>query len=138
MQKFLICFILLSPLNEVQRYKKDFGRSDQKGSFPGFITLLYYRNCLIFDQTLEMEIKSMFETAVVESKSLSEKPSNETLLQLYSLFKQATEGDNTNESPSNPFDFVARAKHDAWAGLNGKTQELAMEEYISLVNKLKG
>ncbi len=85
-----------------------------------------------------MDMKELFEKAVEESKGLSEKPSNETLLILYSLYKQATEGDNTTDPPSNPFDFVSRAKYEAWAGLNGKTKEEAMKEYVDLVNKLKG
>lgn len=75
--------------------------------------------------------------AVSESKSLPLKPSNETLLQLYSLYKQATEGDNSTEAPSNPFDFVAKAKFEAWSSQTGKTKEQAMEAYVSLVNKLK-
>ena len=86
---------------------------------------------------LKMEIKEQFETAVKESKSLSEKPSNETLLQLYSLYKQATEGDIAGDPPSNPFDFVAKAKYEAWSGLAGKSKETAMQEYIALVTKLK-
>jgi len=84
-----------------------------------------------------MDIKSAFETAIAESKSLSEKPSNETLLQLYSLYKQSTEGDVSGEAPSNPFDFVNKAKYDAWAALKGKTSEESMQEYVDLVNKLK-
>lgn len=85
-----------------------------------------------------MELKAQFEAAVAESKSLSSKPSNETLLLLYSLYKQSTEGDAPEEGPSNPFDFVAKAKHNAWFELKGKTSEAAMNEYISLVGKLKG
>lgn len=85
-----------------------------------------------------MDIKAQFEQAVADSKSLSEKPSNETLLQLYSLYKQSTEGDVTGEAPSNPFDFVNKAKYEAWSGLKGKAKEDAMQEYIDLVNKLKG
>lgn len=85
-----------------------------------------------------MELKAQFEEAVAESKSLSAKPSNETLLLLYSLYKQATEGDAPEEGPSNPFDFVAKAKHNAWSEQKGKTGEAAMSEYISLVGKLKG
>jgi diazepam-binding inhibitor (GABA receptor modulator, acyl-CoA-binding protein) len=85
-----------------------------------------------------MELKAQFEEAVAESKSLSAKPSNETLLLLYSLYKQATEGDSPEEGPSNPFDFVAKAKHNAWSEQKGKTGEAAMSEYISLVGKLKG
>jgi diazepam-binding inhibitor (GABA receptor modulating acyl-CoA-binding protein) len=53
------------------------------------------------------------------------------------LYKQATEGDNLNDPPANPFDFVAKAKFEAWNELAGKPKEKAMEEYIELVNKLK-
>jgi diazepam-binding inhibitor (GABA receptor modulator, acyl-CoA-binding protein) len=84
-----------------------------------------------------MELKEQFEKAVSESKSLSQKPSNESLLNLYSLYKQATQGDNTTEPPSNPFDFVAKAKYQAWSALKGKSQENAMNEYVGLVGKLK-
>ncbi len=85
-----------------------------------------------------MELKAQFEQAVAESKALPAKPSNETLLLLYSLYKQATEGNAPDEGPSNPFDFVAKAKHNAWSEQKGKTGETAMNEYISLVDKLKG
>ena len=85
-----------------------------------------------------MELKEEFEQAAAESKSLASKPSNETLLQLYSLYKQGSQGDNTAEPPSNPFDFVAKAKFDAWAALKGKTTDEAMTAYIDLVKKLKG
>ncbi|MBS1751477.1 MAG: acyl-CoA-binding protein [Bacteroidetes bacterium] len=84
-----------------------------------------------------MELKALFEQATLDSKTLSEKPSNETLLQLYSLYKQSVEGDNTTEPPSNPFDFVAKAKHEAWSALKGKSRDEAMQEYIKLVDKLK-
>lgn len=85
-----------------------------------------------------MELKEKFEQAVAESKNLPERPSNDTLLQLYSLYKQATEGDINTDPPSNPFDFVAKAKFQAWEGLKGKPKEVAMEEYMELVEKLKG
>ena len=85
-----------------------------------------------------MELKELFEKAAADSKSLSEKPSNETLLQLYSLYKQGSEGDVNVDAPSNPFDFVAKAKYEAWCGLKGKTKEDAMKEYVDLVTKLKG
>lgn len=85
-----------------------------------------------------MELKQLFEDAVAESKTLSEKPSNETLLQLYSLYKQATEGDINIDAPANPFDFVAKAKYQAWEELKGKTKDEAMHQYIDLVQKLKG
>jgi acyl-CoA-binding protein len=79
-----------------------------------------------------------FNKAVADSKTLAEKPSNETLLQLYSLYKQATIGDCDADTPSNPFDFVAKAKHNAWTELKGITKENAMQQYINLVEKLKG
>jgi acyl-CoA-binding protein len=85
-----------------------------------------------------MELKELFEKAVAESKTLSEKPSNDTLLQLYSLYKQATEGDVNTDPPANPFDFVNKAKYEAWSALKGKTKETAMQEYADLVAKLKG
>lgn len=84
-----------------------------------------------------MDIKELFQAAVANSKTLSAKPDNETLLKLYSLYKQGTEGD-AGEDSSNPFDFVAKAKYNAWAALKGQTQDTAMQAYIDLVNKLKG
>jgi acyl-CoA-binding protein len=85
-----------------------------------------------------MELKEQFEQAVAESKELPQKPSNDSLLQLYSLYKQSTEGDISADPPSNPFDFVAKAKYEAWAGQKGKTTSDAMSDYIELVKKLKG
>ncbi|MBC7830064.1 MAG: acyl-CoA-binding protein [Chitinophagaceae bacterium] len=84
-----------------------------------------------------MDVKVLFDQAAAESQNLSERPSNETLLQLYGLYKQATEGDVNVDPPSNPFDFVSRAKYDAWAGLKGQTRETAMKEYVILIDKLK-
>jgi acyl-CoA-binding protein len=83
-------------------------------------------------------MKELFEKAVADSKTLTEKPDNETLLRLYSLYKQATEGDLQGVEPSNPFDFVAKAKYKAWEALKGQTMEDAMQQYIDLVSKLKG
>jgi len=84
-----------------------------------------------------MELKEQFEHAVAQSKLLTTRPSNETLLQLYALYKQATEGDNVQEAPSNPFDFVAKAKHDAWSGLHGKQAPECMQEYVTLIETLQ-
>ncbi len=80
----------------------------------------------------------MFEAAVAESKTLTERPSNDILLQLYSLYKQATDGDAPADGPSNPFDFIGKAKHNAWAELRGKSAEDSMQGYIDIVKKLKG
>jgi diazepam-binding inhibitor (GABA receptor modulator, acyl-CoA-binding protein) len=84
-----------------------------------------------------MDLTLEFEQAASESKTLPERPSNDTLLQLYSFYKQATEGDAADEPPPNPFDFVARAKHEAWMALKGKPKDVAMRQYVDLINKLK-
>ena len=76
-----------------------------------------------------------FEKAVARSKELTKRPSNEELLLLYALYKQATEGDATGERPGG-FDFKAIAKFDAWEEQKGKTQDQAKTEYIALVEKL--
>ena len=85
-----------------------------------------------------MELKIQFEQAVTDSKTLFHKPDNATLLSLYSLYKQSTYGDVSGDGPSNPFDFVAKAKFNAWEEQKGKTKETAMQEYIDIVKKLKG
>jgi diazepam-binding inhibitor (GABA receptor modulator, acyl-CoA-binding protein) len=83
------------------------------------------------------DLAKQFEEAAEESKNLSVRPSNDTLLQLYSLYKQATDGDVNTDPPSNAFDFVAKAKYETWVRLKGKSKEAAMQEYINLVDKLK-
>ena len=77
-----------------------------------------------------------FTSAVTRSRELTSRPSNEDLLQLYALYKQATEGDVTGERPGG-FDFKAIAKYDAWADVKGKSKEQAMQEYVSLVQRLE-
>ena len=84
-----------------------------------------------------MNIQEQFEQAATRSKSLAEKPDNDVLLQLYSLYKQATEGDVNVDPPANVFDFVGKAKYNAWESLKGKSKESAMQEYVDLVGKLK-
>lgn len=82
-----------------------------------------------------MSLIDDFNVAVVKSKDLTKRPANEELLDLYALFKQASEGDNQQDRPGG-FDFKAIAKHDAWASKKGKTKDQAMQEYVSLVNNL--
>ncbi len=82
-----------------------------------------------------MELQQQFESAVTRSKELTRRPTNEELLLLYALFKQATEGDVSGARPGG-FDFKAIAKYDAWEELKGKSKELAMQDYIQLVEKL--
>jgi diazepam-binding inhibitor (GABA receptor modulator, acyl-CoA-binding protein) len=83
-----------------------------------------------------VDLKALFEQATADAKQLPAWPDNETMLQLYSLFKQATQGDASGKRPGFT-DFVGRAKYDAWAKLQGTDQEAAMQAYVDLVDKLK-
>ena len=81
------------------------------------------------------DLKKKFETAAADSKNLSERPDNATLLKIYALYKQGSVGDNTDKKPGFG-DMVGRAKWDAWNGLKGTTQEDAMQQYIDLIDAL--
>lgn len=81
------------------------------------------------------DMKDEFEQAVAASKNLPTRPDNMTMLRLYALYKQGTEGDCTQERPG-AMDFVGRAKHDAWAALAGTPQEEARLQYVTLVGEL--
>ena len=81
------------------------------------------------------DLKSRFDAAVAQSKSLSERPDNTTLLKIYGLYKQGTAGDNTEKKPGFG-DMVGRAKWDAWNGFKGTPQEDAQQQYIDLIQSL--
>jgi acyl-CoA-binding protein len=81
-------------------------------------------------------LEQQFAAAQAEVQNLSERPDNDTLLELYSFYKQATEGDVTGDKPG-PFDFKARAKYDAWESRKGMSREVAMKAYVRLVEHLK-
>ncbi|MCE7864640.1 MAG: acyl-CoA-binding protein [Bacteroidetes bacterium CHB5] len=83
-----------------------------------------------------MALLDDFNAAVARSKELTKRPSNEELLDLYALFKQATEGDVAGERPGG-FDFKAIAKFDAWTSRKGTSKEQAMQQYVDLVTKLQ-
>ena len=82
------------------------------------------------------DLKARFEAAVANSKTLSERPDNATLLKLYALYKQATTGDVEGKRPGFT-DMVGRAKYDAWADIKGTSGEEAMNQYIALVESLQ-
>ena len=81
------------------------------------------------------DLKAQFEQAAKDVHSLSERPDNDTLLRLYALYKQGSEGDVSGPKPGF-FDFVGTAKYEAWAKLKGTAQEEAMQKYVDLVKKL--
>jgi len=83
-----------------------------------------------------MNLQEDFQRAVERSKTLTQRPSNEDLLDLYALFKQATEGDVTGDRPGG-FDFKAIAKFDAWSSKKGMKADQAMQDYVKLVERLQ-
>jgi len=81
------------------------------------------------------DLSAQFEQASKDVKNLPERPDNDTLLKLYALYKQGSEGDVNGPKPGF-FDFVGTAKYEAWNKLAGTSQEDAMKKYIALVKKL--
>ncbi|GAC1373140.1 MAG: acyl-CoA-binding protein [Hymenobacter sp.] len=84
-----------------------------------------------------MTTQEEFEAASQRAQQLPAKPSNLVLLQLYALYKQATEGDASGERPGG-FDFKAIAKFDAWTSLRGLSKDAARQQYVELVSELAG
>ena len=83
------------------------------------------------------DLKAEFEKATTDVKGLTERPDNDTMLRLYGLYKQGSEGDVKGPKPGF-FDFVGSAKYEAWEKLQGTSQEQAMRKYVDLVKKLVG
>ena len=81
------------------------------------------------------DLKKQFEAAVANSKNLTDRPDNGTLLKIYALYKQATAGDNADKKPGFT-DMVGRAKWDAWNGFKGTAPKDAMQQYVDLIASL--
>lgn len=81
-----------------------------------------------------MDLQARFEASIEKAKGLPSQ-SNETLLELYGLYKQATEGDVTGEAPSG-FDFRGAAKYAAWEKRRGMPSDQAKQAYVDLVDRL--
>jgi diazepam-binding inhibitor (GABA receptor modulator, acyl-CoA-binding protein) len=81
------------------------------------------------------DLQAQFEAAVANSKNLTERPDNMTLLKLYALYKQGSTGDNAEKKPGFS-DMVGRAKWDAWNGLKGTSNADAMQQYVDLIESL--
>ena len=81
------------------------------------------------------DLNATFEAAAANSKNLSERPDNATLLKIYALYKQGTAGDNTDKKPGFG-DMVGRAKWDAWNNLKGTASDDAKQLYVDLIESL--
>lgn len=78
-----------------------------------------------------------FDKAAEEVKNLKSQPSDQEMLEIYSLFKQATVGDVNTARPG-MLDFKGKAKWDAWDARKGMGKDDAMKAYIEKVEELKG
>lgn len=83
------------------------------------------------------DLKDQFQKAAQDVMDLAERPDNDTMLRLYALYKQGSEGDVSGPKPGF-FDFVGTAKYEAWEKLAGTKPEDAMKKYVDLVKKLRG
>jgi diazepam-binding inhibitor (GABA receptor modulator, acyl-CoA-binding protein) len=113
-------------------------------SQPSYV-FAYHNHCFTFltttltqaTQEIYMaDLTKQFEQAVADSKTLSERPDNGTLLKLYALYKQGSAGDVDGKRPGFT-DMVGRAKWDAWNEIKGTEQKTAMSDYIELIESLK-
>lgn len=82
------------------------------------------------------DLDTRFKQAADDVQSLGERPDNDTLLKLYALYKQGSEGDVSGEKPGF-FDFVGVAKYEAWEKLQGMKSEDAKQQYVDLVDSLR-
>jgi acyl-CoA-binding protein len=81
-------------------------------------------------------LDEQFQKSVADSKNLPERPDNMTLLKIYALYKQASEGDVDGKRPGFT-DMVGRAKWDAWNELKGQSADQAKQAYVDLIESLK-
>lgn len=81
------------------------------------------------------DLKKKFEKAAKDVTALPKRPNNDQLLELYALYKQATEGDVKGSRPG-LLDLTGRAKYDAWTKKKGLGGEAAMKAYVDYVARL--
>ena len=83
-----------------------------------------------------MSLEEDFQAAQSRVKQLAQTPPPERLLELYSLYKQATQGDVSGSRPG-MLDFKGRAKWDAWATRKGTSKDAAKQAYVEAVARLE-
>ena len=77
----------------------------------------------------------VFHNATVAAKAFKSTPPDDTLLDLYALYKQATVGDINIPRPMF-YDLKGQAKWEAWNKRKTMTKEQAMDQYIGLVDAM--
>lgn len=83
----------------------------------------------------DLEAKFNEMAAQVENGTIAVNADNNQKLKLYAFYKQATQGDITEEQPP-IYKMVERAKWGACNAVKGKTKEEAMESYIKLCEEI--
>ena len=76
-----------------------------------------------------MDLLSNFQNVAIAVKKIKTKPSDEELLDLYGLYKQATVGNNMTDKPW-MFDYEKLAKWGAWMKFFNLSTEDAQKKYI--------
>lgn len=84
-------------------------------------------------EKVSQTLRIKFRRASKRVQNLSFKPSNEFLLKLYALYKQANEGDCVGKASGGIRD---RAKWKAWNSVHGTSKFDAMTKYCEVVDKL--
>ncbi|XP_052003292.1 acyl-CoA-binding domain-containing protein 7-like [Xyrauchen texanus] len=83
--------------------------------------------------TLQAEFKQYAENV----KKVKTRPTDQELLDLYGLYKQAVVGDINIDKPG-IMDMKGKAKWEAWNSRKGMSNEDAMNAYISLAKDAIG
>lgn len=83
------------------------------------------------DQELDKEFERY-----VEIGNTMPPQSADNMLIAYAFFKQATEGDNLHERPTESSNVVQTFKHDAWKRLEGMPKTEAKKRYIETIKEL--
>lgn len=107
-----------------------------KNSYSDTFLTIYVPNTGGTKGQMMSELDTQFAQASQDAQSLSQRPDNDTMLKLYSLYKQGSAGDVTGDKPGF-FDFIGVAKYEAWEKLRGMPQDDAKQQYIDLVSSLK-
>ena len=124
------------PVMRKTKFSMQFQLPETEGEAPAIVT---QQGSDGLSQVSEMEhdeaLEARFKKAVyLIQHGPKRQTSNEVKLKYYSLYKQATVGDNRQRKPS-MFDFVAMKKWDAWTKLKGLPKQEAMRRYIRLIEE---
>lgn len=81
-----------------------------------------------------MSLTEKFDAAATSVRGMKGRPSDEELLELYALYKQATVGNCNIGEPG--ADDKSKAKWNAWNGKKGLNQDAAKDAYVKYANTI--